>query len=226
MEQNYKCKFCGAKFHKETTLTTHMCVKKRRHMEIDTAGSRLGFRTFQRFFERTTRSKTLKSTEEFINSPYYTEFVKFGHHLAALKPVHADKYIDFVIMAGLKLKDWTKDEVYDLYIIDLLKKEPAVGAVERSISEMADWATTNGTEFINFFKDVNSNEAAYMIKTGRISPWVLYLAASGDALMTRFNEDHAKIIGEIIDPGFWSKKFRNNEDDVDFIRNILDQSGL
>jgi hypothetical protein len=203
-----------------------MCVKKRRHMEIDTAGSRLGFRTFQRFFERTTRSKTLKSTEEFINSPYYTEFVKFGHHLAALKPVHADKYIDFVIMAGLKLKDWTKDEVYDLYIIDLLKKEPAVGAVERSISEMADWATTNGTEFINFFKDVNSNEAAYMIKTGRISPWVLYLAASGDALMTRFNEDHAKIIGEIIDPGFWSKKFRNNEDDVDFIRNILDQSGL
>ncbi len=195
-------------------------------MEIDTAGSRLGFRTFQRFFERTTKSKNLKSTDEFINSPYYLEFVKFGHHLAALKPVHGEKYIDFVIMAGLKLKDWTKDGVYDLYIIDLLKKEPAVSAVERTISEIAEWASKNETPFNDFFKDVNANEAAYLIKTGKISPWVLYLAAGGDSLMNRFNEDHARMIGEIIDPGYWSKKFRNNEDDVEFIRNILDQSGL
>lgn len=226
MEQNYKCKFCGTKFHKETTLTTHMCVKKRRHMDLNSTGSRFGFRTFQRFYERTMNTKTPKTTDDFINSQYYIDFVKFGNHLALLKPVHIEKYIDFVIMNGVKLKDWTKDFVYDLYIEDLVKKEPANSAVERSITEMMEWCEANNTPFNEFFKSISANEAAYLVRTGKISPWVLYLASTGDQLMNRFTEDHAKMIGLIIDPGFWMKKFKKSEDDVDYIRSILEQAGL
>lgn len=226
MEQNYKCKFCGTKFHKETTLTTHMCVKKRRHMDIDSTGSRLGFRTFQRFYEKATASKTPKSTDDFINSPYYIDFVKFGNHLALLKPVHTEKYIDFVIMNGVKLKDWTKDFVYETYIEDLVKKEPAVSATERTVEEIASWCEENKANFSDFFNVVNANEAAYLIKTGKISPWVLYLASTGDNLMSRFNEDHAKMIASIIDPGFWMKKFKRQEDDVSYIKEVLEQAKI
>ena len=226
MDQDFSCKFCGTKFHKETTLATHMCVKKRRHMEIGTAGSRFGFRTFQRFYELTTQAKKLKSTDDFINSPYYIDFVKFGNHLALLKPVHIDKYIEFVIMNGVKLKDWTKDFVYDLYIEDLLKKEPAVSATERTITEIMEWCDRNNVAFDKFFSTVNANEAAHLIRTGRISPWVLYLSSTGEQLMSRFNEDHANMIGAVIDPGFWMRKFKKADDDVDFIKNILEQSKL
>lgn len=226
MEQNYKCKFCGTKFHKETTLATHMCVKKRRYVDLDSTGSRLGFRTFQRFYEKSTNAKTLKTTDDFINSPYYIDFVKFGNHLALLKPVHTEKYIDFVIMNGVKLKDWTKDFVYETYIEDLVKREPAVSAVDRSIVEIIDWCEKNKTEFKNFFKQINANEAAYLIKTGKISPWVLYLSATGDELMGRFNSDHAKMIGTIIDPGEWMRKFKKQDDDVTYIKEVLEQAGL
>lgn len=226
MEQNYQCKFCGTKFHKETTLATHMCVKKRRHMDLDSTGSRLGFRTFQRFYEKSTNSRTLKTTDDFINSPYYIDFVKFGNHLALLKPVHTERYIDFVIMNGVKLKDWAKDFVYETYIEDLVRKEPAVSAVERTVEEIMQWCDKNGVEFKDFFRKVNANEAAYLIKTGKISPWVLYLASTGDELMSRFNGDHAKMIGGIIDPGDWMRKFKKQEDDVSFIKEILEQSGL
>jgi hypothetical protein len=44
--------------------------------------------------------------------------------------------------------------------------------------------------------------------------------------MGRFNQDHAKIIGSIIDAGFWIKRFKKNADDVDFIKNMLQQAGL
>jgi len=226
MEQNYQCKFCETKFHKESTLATHMCVKKRRHMEIDTPGSRFGFRAFQRFYDFSMKTKKLKTTEDFINSQYYIEFVKFGHHLADLKPMYPDKFIDFVLIKGVKLKDWTKDDVYYIYIEELVKKEPAVSATERTITEIMNWSEKNGKPFNDFFNEVSANEAASMIKTGKISPWVLYLAGSGANLEAKFNEDHGKMIGDVIDPGFWMKKFKKADEDVEYIRSLLEQAGL
>lgn len=208
------------------TLSTHVCVKKQRFMDIETAGSRFGLRAFQRFYELTTQCKKVKSVEDFINSPYYIDFAKFGNHLALLKPIYIEKYIDFVISNGIKLKDWSKDFVYETYVIDLIKKEPAVSATERTIIEIMDWSSKNNVQFEDFFRDVPANEAAYLIKTGRISPWVLYLANKGDDLLSRFNEDHSKIIGDIIDPGGWMKKFKKSGDDVEYIRELLEQARL
>lgn len=226
MIQNFECKFCRTKFHKETTQLTHVCVKKRRHMEIDTPASRFGLRTFQRFYDLTSANKKPKTAQEFIDSPYYIDFVKFGNHLADLKPVHPEKFIDFVIKNGVKLKDWTKDFVYDTYIEDLVKKEPADAAVDRSISEIVSWSTAHKSNFNDFFRLISANESSHLIRTGKISPWVLYLCDSGGDLMDKFNEDHAKIIGAIIDPGFWMRKFKTNDDDVKYIRSILEQVGL
>jgi hypothetical protein len=62
--------------------------------------------------------------------------------------------------------------------------------------------------------------------TGKISPWVLYLAATGENLMARFNDDHAKMIGGVIEPGFWMKKFKKSDEDVEYIRTVLEQAGL
>lgn len=226
MQQNFQCKFCNTKFHKESTLFTHMCVKKRRHMEINSAASRLGFRAFQRFYEISMHVKSPMSTDDFINSPYYIEFAKFGNHLATLRPLYTDQYVDYVIKNGVKLKDWTKDYVYDVYINDLIKKEPATSATERTITEIINWCEENKVEFNKFFSVISPNEAAFLIKTGRLSPWVLYLSTTGGELMSRFNDDHSNIISSIIDPSFWSKKFRKAEDDVLYIKSVLEQAGI
>lgn len=226
MEQNYQCKFCGSKFHREKTLAAHMCVKKKRHLEIDSTGSRMGFRAFQKFYELSTSSKKPKTVEEFINSPYYSQFAKFGNHLSNLKPLYIEQFIEFVIKNGIDLKHWTNDDVYFIYITDLVKKEPAASAAERTITEIVDWAEKNNKAFNTFFSTVTANEAAYMIQTGRISPWVLYLCETGNDLINRFNDDHSKMIKDIIDPGYWMKKFKKSEEDVEYIRNVLEQAGL
>lgn len=203
-----------------------MCVKKQRHMDVNSSGSRFGLRAFQRFYDLTTKAKKVKTVEDFINSPYYIDFVKFGNHLASLRPVHLEQFIDFVILNSVKLKDWTKDDVYYVYVEDLIKKEPAVSATERTITEILSWCEKEGANFDKFFSKVSANEAAHLIKTGKLSPWVLYLADSGEELMSRFNEDHVKMIGSIIDPGFWMRKFKKSTDDVDYIKDLLSQAGL
>lgn len=221
MEQQYECKFCKHKFHKEQTLITHMCVKKRRHMDAGLAGPRFGFLAYQKFYNIAMGAKKPKTMDDFINSPYYIDFAKFGNHLAMLKPVHMEQYIEFVIKNGVDLKDWTKDHVYEIYINDLVKKEPAESAADRSVTEIAEWCDKNKVPFNEFFKKVTANEAAYMIKTGRISPWVLYLSDTGDELMQKFTEDHNKMIGAIIDPAFWKRKFLKNEDDMKYITEVM-----
>jgi hypothetical protein len=195
-------------------------------MDLGSAGSRFGFRAFQRFFELTVKSKKLKTTDEFINSQYYMEFVKFGNHLALLRPIYIERYIDFVIMNGVKLKDWTKDDVYHLYIEHLVQTEPSTSAADRSITEIIEWCDINNTEFKNFFSAISPNEASHLIRTGKISPWVLYLSASGEDLMSRFNEDHAKMIGGVIDPGKWMRKFKKEDTEVQYIKTLLEEAGL
>lgn len=225
-KQEHVCQYCKKAFEKATTLATHMCVKKRRHMDADLVGSRLGLRAFQRFYEKTTGSRTTKTLDDFINSSYYIDFVKFGNHLVLLKPVYAEKYIDFVIMNGVKLKDWTKDYVYYTYIENLVKTEPAVSAVERTITEIVKWCEENKSPFSDFFTTISENEGSYLIKTGKISPWVLYLSSTAGNLLSRFSEDHSKMIGDIIEPGFWAKRFRKSEDDVEYIKSILQAAGI
>ena len=226
MIKAYTCKYCEKSFTQEKTLVKHICVKKRRYMEIDSQGSRFGLRAFQRFYSIASTDKVVKTAHDFISSPYYIDFIKFGNHLAVLKPVYVDQFIDFVINNSIKLKDWTSDFVYDIYIEDLVKKEPVTSAMERSIIEIMDWAAANNTEFSNFFVEITANEASYMIRTGKISPWLLYLANTGEHLMNEFTADHSKIIGKIIDPAFWMKKFKKNSDDVEYVRNLLEQINL
>jgi len=220
------CKYCEKTFTKMSTFSTHMCVKKRRMMDINATGPRLGLKAFQRFYELTTNSKQAKTAEDFISSQFYTDFARFGNHLADLRPIHIEQFVDFLIRNSIKLNDWTKESVYNVYLDDFLKKEPAVSAVERSIKEIDEWCTKNSVEFHSFFTTVSPNEAAALIRAGKISPWILYLGTTADGLMSKFNEDHEKMIGSIIDPGFWSKKFKKNSDDVEYIQSLLEQAGI
>lgn len=226
LEQKYACKFCNKKFHREETLVTHLCVKKQRYNDRDNVGARLGFRAYQTFYKLESQAKAPKTLDDFIGSNLYTDFVKFGNHLANLKPMYIEKFVEYVIKNRVKLKDWSKDIVYYTYIEEFVKTEPATSAVDRTIEEILEWCEKNNSPFKDFFSNISPNEAAFLIKIGRISPWVLYLASSGEKLMNSFNQDHAKMISDIIDPGFWMKKFKKQEDDVDFLRGVLDEAGL
>jgi len=226
MDQNHQCRYCKKKFHKISTITAHLCPKKQRHLEIDTANSRFAFMAFCRFFELTTNSKKTKTIDEFIDSTYYIDFLKFGNYIVDIKPVNTSQFIDFVVLSGIKLKDWAQDTVYDIYIEDLIKKEPDDSAVERSILTIEEWCKKHNIEIPNFFNNISPNEASFLIRYGKISPWVLYLSSSGENLMTRLNEDHVRLIEKIIDPVFWHKKFKNKVDDVDYVSNLLKMGGL
>lgn len=220
------CKFCKKGFSSDKVLANHMCKNKKRYADRNSTGSRIGFNAFQRFYHLTTNSKKPKTIEDFIESKLYIGFVKFGRYLAENRPPNVEMFIDFVINNGIKMNKWTSPEVYDAFIVEWVRKEPVNKALERTILNISEWAEENDADISKFFSDVSTYKATHMIRWGKISPWVLYLASTSDQLLSRLNGEQFEMIQPIIDPKFWKKKISTNQDDVSYVDSIMEYSGL
>jgi hypothetical protein len=165
-----KCQYCEKSFKSERTLSVHMCVKKKRMLDLGTIGSMLGFRVFQRFYDLNSKAKTQKSTDEFIHSKYYLAFVKFGRHLADLNAIDTNALVDYVISNSYGIDDWCKDNIYVNFLKRHIEEEHYERAIERTLNEMQAWCDNNNSTLTQCFRDMNTFEATMLIKSGRFSP--------------------------------------------------------
>lgn len=225
-KQKYTCGFCKKSFTSERTLSAHMCVKKRRKIDESNVASRMGLQLFRRFYELNTPTKNPRTFDDFIDSRYYTTFIKFARHLMDLRPVDQNRFIDFVFQNGIKDRNWCKDKVYEAYIADLLSKEPAHRGLERTIKTMNEWGEENNFPYNEFFMHVSPAEATHLIRMGRISPWVLYLAETSEHLWNKLSDEQGDIIASIIDPNIWRAKFEIKKDDCTFAREMLKEANI
>lgn len=226
MQLSYKCEYCGKEFVKEKTLAVHVCEQKRRHMSKGEKHVQAGLLTFQKFYEFTSNGKTQKNFDEFASSPYYTAFVKFGSFLINTAPIYPEMFIEYVIKSGVKLDHWCRDELYDSYISELIKKEPADGAIQRTIKTMMEWADANSAPWEHYFQYVNLNRATHDIKEGLVSPWILLNTKSGKDMLQRMNDEQLEIVGPVVDPQFWMRRFKALPADVELVKDVIKEAKI
>lgn len=226
MQSNFKCEYCGKFFAKEKTLVVHICEQKRRHMSKNEKHVQAGLLTFQKFYDFAQKGKSPKTFDDFASSSYYTAFVKFGSFLVNTAPIYPEMFIDYVIRSGVKLDHWCRDELYEQYISELIKKEPADGAIQRTIKTMMDWAESNNAPWEHYFQYVNLNRATHDIKEGLVSPWVLLNSKSGKGMLQRMNDEQLEIVGPVIDPQFWLRKFKSLPADVELVKDVIREAKI
>jgi hypothetical protein len=226
MQLNFKCEYCGKEFAKEKTLIVHVCEQKRRHMSKNERHVQAGLLTFQRFYEISQKSTTPKTFEDFANSAFYNAMVKFGSFLINTSPIYPEMFIDYVIRSGVKLDHWCRDELYETYITELIKKEPADGAIQRTIKTMMDWAEEHSAQWEHYFQYVNLNRATHDIKEGLISPWLLLNSKSGKEMLQRMNDEQLEIVGPMIDPQLWMRRFKSLPADVELIKDVIKEARI
>ena len=220
------CKWCEKSFMSERTLSAHMCIKKRRWADKDLTHTRLGYRVFQMFYEINTTASKSKTQEEFVKSQYYDGFVKFGRSCVTNEYLQPEKFAEWLIKEGKKLKDWSKDTLYDEFLLTYVKKEPGMKALERNIIYLDNWAKENNTQWQNYFTEVSTPRAVHDIRSAKVSPWVLYLSETGGELLTRFNDEQVEMIKHIIDTTFWMKQFGHNREEVEEIKTTCEVAGI
>lgn len=226
---SYKCKYCGKEYRKESTLAAHLCETKRRYQQEREIGVQFGLQAYLRFYELTQGSAKLKTYADFVASPYYLAFVKFGRHMVAIRAVNPRMFIDYVIKENKKLDHWCQERVYLEYLRQYMRKEAVQDALERALKEMQEYADEH-QEFRNGFSDYfrygNANRICYHIANGRVSPWVIYNCTSGIEFLDGINDEQIAIILPWIDPDYWQQKFKDYLADTEWIKMILTEGGL
>jgi hypothetical protein len=225
-DQPFNCVHCGKAFMKEKTLYAHMCENKRRAMQKDEKRVQAGYMAFNKFFRVRQGGKKDKTYEDFCKSPYYNAFVKFGSFINNVLPLYPEKFMDFVIKSDVKIDHWCRDELYDMYLFEMIKTEPVESAVQRSLQTMMEWGDVSGAQFNHYFNYVNLNKAVHDIRNGKISPWVLLNSKPGKELLNKFNDEQLDMIAPAFDLPFWLKKFKSVPADVLLVKEICTEAGI
>jgi hypothetical protein len=227
VNQPYNCGHCGKGFMQEKTLFVHVCEQKRRFMAQKEKHVVLAFDTFQKFYAlNQPNSKQEKTYEDFCKSPYYNAFVKFGSFVSNVNPLYPSQFIDWIVRSGVKLDHWCRDELYEQYVFELIKREPVEVALERTIKHMLEWANDNNSVWNHYFSYVSLSRACYDIKDGKISPWLILNSPSGKSMLQKFSDEQLGHVQNIIDPPFWLNKFKKMPTDVALVKEVIKESNI
>lgn len=226
VEGVFTCQFCNHKFSKEKTLMVHVCEKKRRHLAKSEKHVVIGFDSFNRFFKLSQNLKGDKTYEEFSKSPYYNAFVKFGSFVSNVNPLYPDKFIDYVVRSGVRLDHWCRDELYDKYVVDLVKTEPVEVALERSIKTMITWADDNKAAWNHYFLYASPSRIMFAVKDGKISPWLILNSNNGKTALKSFDDTQLQAISSVMDLQYWLNNFKKKSADVELVKQVVKESNI
>ena len=227
LSKPFVCEYCNTGYSKEKTLIVHICEQKRRHLQQKEKRVQLGFYAFNQFYKLSAGSKKEKTYTEFCKSQYYNAFVKFGSFISNVRPLYPEKYIDYVVTSRVKLDHWCKEEMYEKYAIELIRKEGVETALERSVMTMMEWAAENEpAPWNHYFQHIGLNTAVWNIKDGKISPWLILNCKTGKDMLSKFNDEQLNMIYHVLDPSHWAMRFKRNPKDVELVKEVVKESNL
>jgi len=221
----YNCQYCRKDFVKESSLAVHSCEPRRRRMEKDEAGVRLGFMAYLKFYELTQGSARLKTHDDFCESAYYRAFVKFGRYCVDIRAINPARFIEWLLKNSKKIDHWARDTIYTEYLIDYLRVENVNDALARAMEFGIDWAETSGHPAEDCLRYGNTNAMVYAVTTGRISAWIVYNCASGQKFLSGLDATQIAMVWPYIDSDIWMKKFADYVADQEYVREMLNKAG-
>jgi hypothetical protein len=222
----FVCQFCEKAYVQESRFLAHSCTRKTRYNSKEEKWFKLAFKAYRRAFEHASGRKKTYTIDDFIRSYYYTAFVAYGKYLVSKNVIMPDYYTDYLIKGRTCIDDWAKDSVYEEFVRNLNKAETPMDALNRNLLLMEEWGLSNNEDWRDFFRKIPPSLAALWIRSGRISPWMLFLAPSSRDLLIRMSDEQLDIVKGVIEDRFWLRRTSKFEEESRIIQQILEKEGL
>jgi hypothetical protein len=214
----FKCEYCKKSFQKEGTLMAHSCEKKRRWQAKDNQDVLVGFGSYDLFYRIEMQSKP-REYKDFVDSQYYTAFVKYGNYCINTRVIDQEQFTRWLIKNKVKLKDWPTDKMYLLFVQDHCKRE----SVERALERFVQHASTTDY-FDTFWESASGYIIADWVEMGKISPWIIISSKRAERAIGAMPNECVNRIANCIDADYWAKKRQLNPHDAHFVQEMIDGS--
>lgn len=221
----FKCEYCQKDFVKETSLEVHLCEQKKRALQKDEPGVRLGFQAYVKFYASMSGSTKTKTYQEFAKSAYYKAFVKFGKYCVDARVISPSQFLTWLLKTQKKIDFWCSDKIYTEYLMDYLRLESVDDALTRAIQYSMTWEEKTEHPAKDCLRYGNINASCYAVTAGRISPWVIYNSESGQKFLKSLDSTQVAMIWPYIDSDVWQKKFKECPEDQAYAQQILTRAG-
>ena len=221
----FVCEYCKKTFARESSIEVHMCEPKRRRLNKDDPGVRIGFLAYIKFYEQAQGSAKLKTYEDFCESSYYLAFTKFGRYCVDVKVINPTQFMNWLLKHQKKIDRWTSDAFYTEYLTWYLTVEAVDDALARAMEYAIDWAEKNNYPSQDCVRYGNPNAVCYAITTGRLSPWVIFNSESGQKFLSEANQEQLAMVWPYINVDTWNKKFSDYPADQEYARANLQKAG-
>jgi len=213
---NHKCKYCEYVFKDEDDKLSHTCKLLDRENESKQSKNFLVawhlFKYWRELFGHATQSR-----EIFIQSKYYTSFIKFCEFARNKSIPDRKHYIKFCKSKNLLPNLWRMEQVYMEYLIffdqDVTPEKQFDISVE-TIDSIADVIDCKHNKVISF---LNFDEVSKMVYGKKLSPWYLLFSSSFEKMYRNLSQNERIICDSLIDREKWLKRFRDNKDVVKII---------
>lgn len=220
LKKNYKCPFCDKTFTKQSWYDKHMCDKKKRFLDRNNIFVIKGHRLFNHWQTKAKllkRGKT-KTMEEFVKSPFYKIFVALAEYTTQTYVVSAYKYVDWIVEHGIPERDWFLPSKLENYRRYLRQHEDPVEQAKTTFQNIRLWAEENEAPYLAFFTHIRPGIAVEMVRSGRLSPWVLF--HFDPAVIDLLPRIHAKPdlfheLDDLVNIDYWIKKEETDTDRVE-----------
>ena len=212
----FKCEYCKKSFQREGTLMAHSCEKKRRWQAKDNQDVLVGFSSYDLFYRIEMQSKP-KEYKDFVDSQYYTAFVKYGNYCINTRVIDQEQFTRWLIKNKVKLKDWPTDKMYLLFVQDHCKRE----SVERALERFVQHASTT-QYFDTFWESASGYMIADWVEMGKISPWIIISSKRAERAIGAMPNECVNRIANCIDADYWAKKRQLNPHDAHFVQEMID----
>jgi hypothetical protein len=221
---NFVCVYCNKPFLREAAYLDHVCTQMQRHQKMKTSEGMSAWIAYGLWMK--AMGKKVPPQASFTVSQYYQSFIKFAALVQQVKTIDMEEFIRHMVKLGIPPVIWTNNAIYEEWIRSSTEERSPLKAVKQSclfLLNLADRAEINVEEI---FDHITSPQVSDWIRTGKVTPWLLFNSQKFKSWYTGLEEDDKDELSKVLDPSEWMEKIRSNPNTVPTIRKIVVEMGL
>jgi len=209
----FECQYCLKKYVREPAFKKHECEEMRRNKIAHTPHGITAYEDYIIWLQ--FKHYRNYGKEHFLESKYFSSFVKFAAFAAKFALPSKKKYIEYMVDLDLSPRDWSNPLVYEEYIKNYEKLLTPEEQAAVSVDTIFELARIFECETNEVFIYLEPGSLIQIIQAKKLSPWLFLF--SNKFLWFVKNEltrEQRIIIGKFIDYNKWGVIFDREPDSV------------